>query len=59
MTDKEKLIKLLEDFEVVYWEDDDSVITSEGDNNVTGHRGYFTKFDFHKDGRFACMGAWD
>ena len=69
MTDIDKLKKLLTDFGVGFdvkhndipFHRNNEVTTSifceQGNNKVDGYMGFFTYFQFDKDGKFAMMGA--
>jgi hypothetical protein len=74
MTDKGKLIALLDEWGVPYKQQDlpvqpgerNAVVVTVGltgdlpDNPaVTGYSGFFTDFEFTEEGEFLTMGAWE
>lgn len=63
MTDKEKLINLLNEFGVGFTQsehtDFDEVNCEQGQAKVEGYVGFATSFQFKKDGSFIAMGAYE
>ena len=60
MTDKEKLVKLFEEFGIGFTETDDGGIhCTQGDAKISGYCGFSTEFTFTKDGSFVEMGAYE
>ena len=57
MTDKEKLMKLLNEFEIGYeLYGNNEIICKEG-NKIDGYMAFFTYFSFDENGKFVEMGA--
>lgn len=64
MTDKEKLIKLFDEFGIGYdvVEDNDGtqkVLLEKGNKKVIGYNGFFTEFYFDGEGKFIEVGIWE
>jgi hypothetical protein len=59
MTDKEKLIALLEEFGIGFEAGDGCVTLEEGMEKVSGFARFFTKFQFDENGKFIEVGAWE
>jgi hypothetical protein len=66
MTDKEKLVKLLDEFGVPHHEEWDGHVTVgsspgivELSDKVDGYGSFFTDFVFGDSGEFLKMGAWE
>ncbi len=66
MTDKEKLIALLDEWGVPYFAGPDFVSVGYGpkcplieSSKVDGYCGFFTDFEFDAEGNFVKMGAWE
>lgn len=59
MTDREKLINLFDGFGVEYKSDDkdNSIECMQGNKKIEGYGGFFTYFEFTKEGEFITMGA--
>ncbi|MBU3159488.1 hypothetical protein KPL37_06930 [Clostridium frigoris] len=55
MTDKQKLLILLDDFELGYTNEDNSIVLKEGNENVIGRDGYGATFIFQKDNSFDAL----
>ena len=61
MTDKDKLIDLLDYFGIVYSEDMENTITIEsktGEKNK-GYTGFVCDWNFSEDGQFFNVGIWE
>jgi len=61
MTDKEKLVQLLQEFGVGCREKPEGIKVG-GYNKykkVSGYSGFYTLFEFDKVGNFVRMGAWE
>lgn len=52
MTDKQKLLELLDDFSLGYTNEDNEIVLKEGNENVIGRDGYGAKFMFTKEEDF-------
>lgn len=61
MTDKEKLTALLTEFGVEWCEKEYGIKCGgyKEYDKITGYHGYYTLFEFDKDGKFEQMGAWE
>ena len=59
MTDKQKVAALLRDLFIGFREELEFIKVSEGSLNVTGYPGFYTLFEFDKDGKFETVGAWE
>lgn len=64
MTDKEKLIKLFDEFGIGYdvGEYNDGtqrVLLEKGNKKVIGYSGFFTEFYFDGEGKFIEVGIWE
>jgi len=63
MTDFEKLKALLTEFGVGFEVKEGKLGTEVrcecGAHKVEGYSSFFTEFNFNKDGKFICMGAWE
>ncbi len=66
MTDREKLVALLTEWAVPFWDGPISVLVglqetedSFDSPKVTGYPGFATAFEFTPDGTFVTMGAWE
>lgn len=59
LTDKEKLIGLLDEFGVGYKLTADKVTCEEGYSKVEGYSCFMTIFKFDGEGKFEAMGAWE
>ena len=63
MTDKDRLLALLGEWEVPFTDDEDGVTVGgrgrRDSSKVTGYSGFFTTFEFSADGTFERMGAWE
>ena len=59
MTDKEKLIALLNEFGIEFVDNGTSIKCEEGMDKVGGYTRFFTDFEFSEDGKFVKMGAWE
>ncbi len=61
MTDKERLLALLEDFGITpkVSEDDHGVRLLAGSGAVEGHPYFFCDFDFNADDSFRGVGVWE
>ncbi|MBU3074679.1 hypothetical protein [Clostridium estertheticum] len=55
MTDKQKLIILLDDFELGYTDENNNIVLKEGNENVIGRGGYGATFIFEKDNSFDAL----
>ena len=55
MTDKQKLLILLDDFELGYTNEDNNIVLKEGNENVIGRGGYGATFIFGKDSSFDAL----
>ncbi|MGH4137797.1 hypothetical protein [Clostridium sp.] len=55
MTDKQKLLILLDDFELGYTDEDNNIVLREGNENVIGRGGYETTFIFEEDNSFDAL----
>lgn len=52
MTDKQKLLELLDDFSLGYTNEGNKIVLEEGNENVIGRDGYGATFMFTKDDDF-------
>ena len=60
MTDKEKLIKLLDDFGINYTSHNDREVSCETDDEkIHGYTGSNATFNFDDDGTFRDMEIWE
>ena len=60
MTDKEKLMKLLDEFGINYTSNNDREISCEaGDTKVRGYTGSSATFNFDNTGTFRDMEIWE
>lgn len=63
MSDKEKLVALLEEFGVGFVEEQTArgieIVCEQGASKVGGYGGFVTIFKFSVDGEFLEMGAWE
>ncbi|MBU3110282.1 hypothetical protein [Clostridium lacusfryxellense] len=55
MTDKQKLLILLDDFELGYTDEDNNIVLREGNENVIGRGGYGATFKFKEDNTFDAL----
>jgi len=55
MTDKQKLLILLDDFELGYTDEDNNIVLREGNENVIGRGGYGATFIFEKNDSFDAL----
>ena len=55
MTDKQKLLILLDDFELGYTNEDNNIVLKEGNENVIGRGGYGATFIFEKNNSFDAL----
>ena len=55
MTDKQKLLILLDDFELGYTNEDNNIVLREGNENVIGRGGYGATFKFEEDNSFDAL----
>ncbi|MBU3183075.1 hypothetical protein [Clostridium psychrophilum] len=55
MTDKQKLLGLLDDFELGYTDENNSIVLKEGNENVIGRDGYAATFIFEKNNAFDAL----
>jgi hypothetical protein len=62
-TDKQKLIDLLNDFGIKFREESRTITINvdrdSKDSKVSGYSGFFTEFEFDKNGKFEDMGVWE
>lgn len=72
MTDRDKLLALLGEWDVPWQQDDplpdnDAVVLitvggwglKRDSDKITGYGGFYTTFEFDADGMFVRMGAWE
>ena len=55
MTDKQKLLILLDDFQLGYTNEDNNIVLKEGNENVIGRGGYGATFIFEEDNTFDAL----
>lgn len=55
MTDKQKLLILLDNFELGYTNEKNNIILREGNENVIGRGGYGATFIFEEDNSFDAL----
>jgi len=55
MTDKQKLLILLDEFELGYTDEDNNIVLREGNENVIGRGGYEATFIFKNDNKFDAL----
>ncbi|MCJ7689733.1 MAG: hypothetical protein MUO60_10515 [Clostridiaceae bacterium] len=55
MTDKQKLMILLDEFQLGYTNEDNNIVLREGNENVIGRGGYGAKFIFEEDNTFDAL----
>ena len=55
MTDKQKLLILLDDFQLGYTDEDNNIVLKEGNENVIGRNGYGATFIFEEDNSFDAL----
>ena len=59
MTDREKLIKLLDEFGVEYLTVFTDIYCREDSKKVVGYTGFYTAFSFTEEGEFISIGAYE
>lgn len=70
MTDKDKLLSLLQDFGIGYvdkkyhqargnWDDNSVVLYEDVGGGVQGYMDFYCKFDFDEQGKFISVGVWE
>jgi len=55
MTDKQKLLILLNDFQLGYTDEGNNIVLKEGNENVIGRDGYRATFIFEEDNAFDAL----
>ena len=55
MTDKQKLLILLDDFQLGYTDEDNNIVLREGNENVIGRDDYVATFIFEEDNTFDAL----
>jgi len=55
MTDKQKLLILLDDFQIGYTNENNNIELREGNENVIGRGGYGATFIFKEDNTFDAL----
>lgn len=55
MTDKQKLLILLDEFQLGYTNEDNNIVLREGNENVIGRGGYGATFIFQEDNTFDAL----
>ena len=59
MTDRDKLKELLEQWEVTYLVEEDSIILQASTSPIAGYNGFVTYFTFNKEVKFEHIGIWE
>lgn len=55
MTDKQKLMILLDEFQLGYTNENNNIVLREGNENVIGRGGYEATFIFEEDNAFDAL----